>query len=167
MKFFNWLKSLFKKDKIILKPSEVSEAVVYLPLHYTIAVQELGVAEIQGKTHNSRILKYHLTTTLKASDDETPWCSSFANWCVIESGKKGTGSAMARSWLKWGEPVDMPKVGDVVVFWRENKNSSKGHVAFYSSSDDKYITVLGGNQTNKVCYAKYPRAQLLGYRRAV
>ncbi|KKK66354.1 hypothetical protein LCGC14_2964930, partial [marine sediment metagenome] len=43
-----------------------------------------------------------------ASEDETPWCSSFVNFCVCEAGYnpiKETGSARARSWLSWGVGV--------------------------------------------------------------
>ena len=55
------------------------------PLHpatpwLNITYAELGIREQSepGK-HNARILAYHQTTTLKATDDETPWCSSFVN----------------------------------------------------------------------------------------
>ncbi len=64
-----------------------------------------GVEELPGAAHNPRILEYHRTTTLghgAASKDETPWCSSFVNFCMVMSGFRGTNSASARSWLKWG-----------------------------------------------------------------
>jgi len=55
-----------------------------------IAVAELGVHEDSHPgQHNSRILEYHQTTTLKATTDETPWCSSFVNWVMIQSGRQG------------------------------------------------------------------------------
>ena len=40
---------------------------------FDIARDELGTDEIPGPVHNERILEYHSTTTLNASDDETPW----------------------------------------------------------------------------------------------
>ncbi len=56
-----------------------------------IATAELGVHEdsLPGQ-HNARIVEYHQTTTLKATDDETPWCSSFVNWVMKQSGRSGT-----------------------------------------------------------------------------
>jgi len=73
----------------------------------------------------------------------------------------------ARSWLNIGEEVKEPQAGDVVIFWRESKNSWKGHVAIYvnHSENKKYINCLGGNQSNKVCIRAYKAEQLLGFRR--
>ena len=61
-----------------------------------IAIAELGVHvdSLPGQ-HNARILEYHQTTTLRATDDETPWCSSFVNWVLTQSGRRGTNSAAA------------------------------------------------------------------------
>jgi len=164
---FKWLINLFKKkDKIIVDANEVSEKVTLVPKHYQIAMKELGVKEVVGKNHNPRVIQYHDATSLDATSDEIAWCSSFANWCMKQAGIKGTNSASARSWLNWGKKVIVPEVGDVVIFWRGKKDGWQGHVAFFSSEDSKYVTVLGGNQSDSVCYAKYPKSQLLGYRRA-
>eukprot|EP01156_Anaeramoeba_ignava_P011257 Anaeramoba_ignava/a482504_22.p5 GENE.a482504_22~~a482504_22.p5 ORF type:complete len:143 (+),score=5.17 a482504_22:255-683(+) len=72
---------------------------------FKIALEEMwaGVTEIRGRKHNPRIIEYHKSTTLRASNDETAWCSSFVNWCIEQAGLKGTDSAAARSWLKWGK----------------------------------------------------------------
>lgn len=131
-----------------------------LKLFYAAAKAEMGVAETPGKLHNKRVLQYHAATNLRATDDETPWCSSFCNFIVQACGVKGTKSAAARSWLKWGEPLKEPVKGCIVVFSR----TGGGHVAFYHSHDAKYIYTLGGNQGNRVCIAAYPVARLLGYR---
>jgi uncharacterized protein (TIGR02594 family) len=74
-----------------------------------IAVAELGVHEdsLPGQ-HNARIVEYHQTTTLKSTDDETPWCSAFVNWVMRQSGRTGTDSAAAKSWLGWGSDVTNP-----------------------------------------------------------
>lgn len=63
-----------------------------------IAKAEMGIYEnsAPGK-HNKRIIEYHAVTTLKATTDETPWCSSFVNWVVKQAGYKGTDSALAKS----------------------------------------------------------------------
>ncbi|MCB1713295.1 MAG: hypothetical protein KDH96_12745, partial [Candidatus Riesia sp.] len=64
-----------------------------------------------------------------------------------------------------GTPVTEPKIGDIVVFWRGTRDGWQGHVAFYIREDADGIFVLGGNQSNQVCIAEYPKNQLLGYRR--
>jgi uncharacterized protein (TIGR02594 family) len=136
-----------------------------LPKWYLIAKHEMesGVEEINGERHNPRILEYHQTTTLKATDDETAWCSSFVNWCIEMSGYKGTDSAAAQSWLKWGKPLGEPKEGCIVVFKR-GKKPWQGHVGFYAGMNGNHILVLGGNQGNEVNISSYPKSRLLGYR---
>lgn len=57
-----------------------------------IAQQELdkGIKEFPGDADNPRIVEYHSCTSYGSSDDETPWCSSFANWCMKQCGIEGT-----------------------------------------------------------------------------
>ena len=70
----------------------------------------------------------------------------------------------ARSWLKVGQRVSKPKLGDVVIFWRDNPNSWKGHVAFFVRETKNWVYVLGGNQNNQVKISAYPKHRLLQYR---
>jgi uncharacterized protein (TIGR02594 family) len=109
------------------------------------------------------VVEYLRTTTLPdelASQDETPWCSAFVNWCVTHAALKGTGSAAARSWLSWGQPLDKPRRGCIAVLSRDGG----GHVGFYLRTVGTQIHLLGGNQNNAVCTRSYDRARLLGYR---
>ncbi|MDH5446247.1 MAG: TIGR02594 family protein [Gammaproteobacteria bacterium] len=139
-----------------------------------VAVAELGVHEdsLPGQ-HNKRIVEYHKTTTLKASDDETPWCSSFVNWVINQSGYKGTNSAAAKSWEKWGVSVTVPVNGSIVVIKKktgsdQSTGSSSGyHVGFYISKTDKLIRILGGNQSNQVRYSNFRLSsyEVLAYRK--
>ena len=77
--------------------SEIYDIQIFMPKWLQIAIQEIGVTEILGKTHNHKILEYHATTTLNAKSDETPWCSSFVNYCVEKAGLLGTNKANAGS----------------------------------------------------------------------
>jgi uncharacterized protein (TIGR02594 family) len=131
-----------------------------------IAEAELGITEFPGAKHNNRILEYHATTGLSADDDETPWCSSFVNWNFQQLGMRGTGSASARSWLRWGSDVrDAPLRGAVVILWRGSPNSASGHVGFLDHFDDMgRVWLLGGNQNNRVSIADFPRAKVIGMR---
>ena len=136
-----------------------------LPEWYLIAKKEMaeGVKEIRGSEHNPRVLEYHSATSLKATDDETPWCSSFVNWCVKQAGLKGTNSAAARSWLNWGAELDSPKEGCIVVLSRGN-NPWQGHVGFFVDVREGKILILGGNQSNEVNISYYSGSRLLSYR---
>ena len=141
--FLNWLKNLFSpKVSPVELPKKVAKDLIRPiqeqlagdstePKWLRVARGEIGVKEAIGNQDNPRVVGYHLSTTLDksdASEDETPWCSSFVNWCMEKAGEDGTNSAWARSWLKWGYPMDVPNRGCVVVFSRGN---SSGHVAFF------------------------------------
>ena len=128
-----------------------------------IAVAELGVHEdsVQGQ-HSRRIVEYHQTTSLRATDDETPWCSSFVNWVMHQSGRKGTGSAAAKSWLDWGAAVTAPEPGVVTVIKKktsgmtqETGSTTGFHVGFYVSSSPTHVRLLGGNQGDQVKYSNF------------
>ncbi len=139
-----------------------------------IAQQELGIHEdaLPGH-HNQRILEYHKTTTLKATTDETPWCSSFVNWVMIKAGYKGTNSAAAKSWLDWGRELSVPREGTIAVIKRRGASSDVAtgsatgfHVAFYVSSTPTHIRLLGGNQSDQVKYSNFSlnAYEVQGYR---
>ena len=128
-----------------------------------IARAEVSVRELPGPEHNPRIIGYHATTTLRATTDETAWCSAFVNWCVTQAGHRGTNSAAARSWLTWGRSLAEPAVGSIAVF-RRGGSPASGHVAFFLERRGSGIMVLGGNQSNGVRVSSYPAQDLLGYR---
>ena len=129
-----------------------------------IAEKEIGTKEIPGEQDNPRILEYAQATSLGAHDDETPWCSSFVNWVMAESGLILTRSAAARSWLTWGSPLGQPALGAVVVLSRP-PNPASGHVGLVEGMvGAQRVAVLGGNQGNAVSVAVFPRARVLAFR---
>lgn len=122
-----------------------------------------GVREVPGEKHQTRILEYHGTTTLKATSDEIAWCSAFANWCMLATGIVGTRLANARSWLKWGRVLTQPLPGCVAVLTRGSDPWS-GHVGFYVRTSGTRIYLLGGNQGNAISEAPFAKSRVLGYR---
>lgn len=94
-----------------------------------------------------------------------PWCAAFGNFILETNGVKGTGSNMARSFLKIGTHTDEPRLGDIVVLWRVGKDTEWGHNGFYITEDSYWITLLGGNQDGTVKIKRYPKWMLLDIRR--
>lgn len=135
-----------------------------------LALSFYGLKEITGEADHPIIVNWF--KELGASwvkDDETAWCSCFMNWCAMRCGLEWPQLITkyflsARSWLKVGKELDKPELGCVVVFWREDRTSWKGHVGLYISEDDDHIYTLGGNQNNSVCIKAYPKYRLLSYR---
>lgn len=129
-----------------------------------IARREQGVAALPEGQCNPRITAYHDGTNIAGYDDKVSWCSSFVHWCLAQAGVSGTGSALARSWLDWGEGIAAPRPGCVAVLWRESPDSWKGHVGFYLRHDERLVWLLGGNQLGSVCENAYPLECVLAYR---
>ncbi len=132
-----------------------------------IAASQIGVKEISGIKHNMTIVKYSQDIGLSwINDDETPWCAIFVNWCLFKAKLPFLKSASARDCLKLGIEVNDPKPGDIVVFWRESKEGTKGHVGIFLGFDiASNIFCLGGNQGNQVSISTYRIDTVLGFRR--
>jgi len=131
------------------------------------ALGEFGISEINGPANNRRIVQYSKDIGYGKTvlTEDTAWCSIFINWCAQKSGLESSGKLNARSWLNVGEEVKTPIAGDIVILWRENKTSWKGHVGIYINELKGKIYVLGGNQSNQVKISGYDSGRLLGYRR--
>lgn len=153
-------------------------AVANGPAWLQVAIVEYGVhnESLPGE-HNKRIIEYHSTTTLKATADETAWCSSFVNWVMGQAGYRGTNSAAAKSWLNWGLGIDPPQFGAVTVIFSEKirkagqdrggTGSTSGfHVGFFVSGTSSHVRLLGGNQSKQVKTSNYPLSEweIKGYR---
>lgn len=130
------------------------------------ALSQLGVEEIMGSKHNAEVLRYYADCGVSwVNNDETPWCAAFVGSMLYRCEIEGTGKLNARSYENWGADVTVnPKIGDVVVLWRQNPTSWKGHVGFFMNMDEKYVYLLGGNQGNKVCIARYNKNRILSIR---
>jgi hypothetical protein len=73
----------------------------------------------------------------------------------------------AKGWREFGNPADVPQPGATMVFWRGKKDGSEGHVGFYTGEEkgkDGAYHILGGNQSDKVCVTRVPKAKLLAVR---
>ena len=183
MTLFAWIRNLFRKEATggsAVRPSSPAGAPVQpaaglssagpsSPDPYGVARNHLGVREIPGAKNNPLIVRWHRRLANWINDDETAWCSSFANYCAAEAGYESSGKLDARSWLHVGQPVNLAdaRPGDVVVLWRGNPNSWTGHVAFLEHYNAKrgLLYLLGGNQNNEVNITAYDPGKLLGIRR--
>lgn len=137
------------------------------------ALKYYGLKEVAGPGSQDQIIAM-IRSMFPASTDDSAvaWCAIFINWIMKEIGMTGTGSGLARSFLKWGQAVawEDRKPGDLAVFWRGSPEASSGHVAIYVNDHEKgetYLRVLGGNQSDQVSIADYPRERLLELRRYV
>jgi uncharacterized protein (TIGR02594 family) len=130
---------------------------------YDIARRNAGLHERRDET---ALRDYLYNGGRSLSPATRAWCADFVNASLSKAGHAGTGSGLARSFLNYGQKVDKPEVGDIVVLTRGDPKSWTGHVGFYEGTDpDGRIRVLGGNQSNAVTSAAYAPDRVLGYRR--
>jgi len=162
-----WLDVLIPKQDVAKVQGVVDSKQDNLPTQANwmpVALDEVGVSEIVGAEDNPRILEYHQATSLKASNDETPWCAAYVNWVLSQVNIEGTDRANARSFTHWGLPLEEPKYGCIVVLKRGD-NKFNGHVGFYVNSlPNGRIQLLGGNQGNKVSVAAFKKSDVIAYR---
>ena len=169
MKLLDLLWSLFRAPAAAPSvPPSPEEPVKGDPKWLALARADIGVKEVPGAQHNPVVLSYFARAGFPGiNDDETAWCAAFANAKLEDSGCPGSKALNARSFLTWGKEVKKPYPGCVTVFWRGSPRSWEGHVAFFVSETASHVKVIGGNQSNAVTVADYPKSQVLGYREPV
>ena len=89
------------------------------PQHVYTAVDKYGLNEYQHRT----VIKEYVGIDPRRYE----WCAAFVNAVLEESNIQGSQSLLARSFLNWGDPVDKPHPGDIVVFPR-GKSDWEGQV---------------------------------------
>lgn len=135
---------------------------------WEIALLEYDTAEIIGKENNPKILEYAKEIGASwVSDDETPWCAIFMQWCLKKAGLPFSYHANARWFLKYSEATDRPSLGDIVVLWRGSISGTSGHVGFFVKENESTVWLLGGNQNNKVTIIPFSKTQVLSYRKSL
>jgi len=88
------------------------------------------------------------------------WCARFMNMVLQESGYRGTGSDMARSFASYGHRVSGPQVGAIAVMGRRGG----GHVGVVSGIDASgNPIVVSGNNGNRVREAPISRGRIYAY----
>jgi uncharacterized protein (TIGR02594 family) len=141
-----------------------------------LARRFVGINEIKGAVDNPLILAMLKLDASWPQNDETPWCSAFANFVCWLLGLPRSHSLAARSWLLVGSEVKHKfeaLIGfDVVVLQRGSGPqpdasviNASGHVGFFDGFENNLVQILGGNQGDSVRVAKFPIEQILGIRR--
>lgn len=137
------------------------------PTWMNFANTEIGITE-RTSTGTPRIIEYHKFTSLKASSDSVPWCSSFVNWVMKQDGQNITNSAAAKSWQNWGYVLEQPRKGAITLIQANtggpdsSTGSSSGfHVGFYMGENATHLSLLGGNQADQVKISSFKKS---GYR---
>ena len=151
-----------------------------MPSMLEVMQSRLGIQEVKGaKEHNATIVGWAKAIGHpEVLDDETSWCSICASSAALEAGLPHPPKAinmLARSWLNWGEAVDIKdiKPGDVAI-WPRGNSTWQGHVNVVETvTIEGKVICIGGNQGglkggDAVTRTKpLDPAGALGFRRAI
>jgi uncharacterized protein (TIGR02594 family) len=123
----------------------------------------IGTREKPGRGSNPEILDWATDEGIPYDSDDIPWCGLFVAHCVgstLDRERLPTNPLGARAWGRFGIQT-RPTPGAIMVFWRESRQSSKGHVGFYAGEDDTAYRILGGNQSDRVSLAWVAKSRFL------
>ena len=150
---------------------QVRDAVAAQPRHWMdLAYQQMGVQEYAGRSRAKPNIVMYLSscrtnrnfTRAHQLSDETSWCAAFVNWVLKKSGLPALNTPWAPSWQGYGRELLFPIYGAIAVI--TTSGASGRHVGFYVESNRQTVTLLGGNQENRVCEKTFPRSRVVTYR---
>jgi uncharacterized protein (TIGR02594 family) len=159
-----------KKGFVLPSGRTLEEVIPAATTPADLAKEFIGANEGIVEDNNALSSFFQKTAGISINPAVTPWCAAFANAVLKSFGQEGTGSLAAKSFLDYGEAVDTPEVGDLVIFDRGKPGSWQGHVGFFQGYDESgNILVLGGNQgptgSGAVNVKAYSPKRLEGFRR--
>lgn len=137
------------------------------PIWLTLAIADLGIAEIPGPQHNPKVVAMFRDAGFSGvTNDETAWCAAFVGAKLRLAGCTSSNSLAALSYESWGIKLPQPAIGAVGYKTRKNSrgNVIGGHVFFIVGWTATHVLALGGNQNNKVSVASIPRKDVAGFR---
>lgn len=93
-----------------------------------------------------------------------PWCGDMIESAVAKTlpdEPLPTSPFWAQSWKNFGRDVADPIVGSIgVIRW----NSRSGHVGVVAGVDGGRVNLLGGNQSDAITIASFPRSKFIAFR---
>ena len=144
------------------------ETIGTLPKLVAASLNYLGLRETPGTGNNNPVIM-NMAKELGIShiykNDEVAWCALYMCFLCHITGKpmpfESYDILRAKSFEKWGSPVDVPQFGDVLVFSRPEG----AHVGLYIAESKTTFFVLGGNQSNSVNITEILKSRLTASRR--
>lgn len=137
------------------------------PKALVVAAERYGTLEKPGTPDNPTIIAmadkiaelfpsdYNTWAGRFYDDDGIAWCGLFTAYCEAMAGRAPVDKYLsALAWRKYGSAVEHPMLGDILV----KPRSGGGHVTRYVAEDDTHYHCIGGNQSDAVTIARYPKS---------
>ena len=133
------------------------------PSYLIAARRDIGLREIKGPKHASRIVEMLQRLGAWWRDDETPWCGvALAAWVSASGYPIPKHYYRALAWADYGTGQSGPWQGAIAVLTRKGG----GHVGIVTgvSPGGSHVRLLGGNQDDAVKEAWFPAGRITAYR---
>lgn len=124
-----------------------------------IAELKVGAGEVGGNNRGPFVKKY--LNGLAPEGKDGSWCAGFVSYCFSQNpagmpfpyavGARNILQAFnKRGWAhKPGEGY-LPQPGDIVVWWRDQPSSGKGHIGLVYQLSDGFLYTIEGNKSPNV-----------------
>lgn len=128
-----------------------------------IAIYGLKEAPGDGRD-NPQILEMARACGLETvyRHDSVPWCGLAQAWAELEAGRQpgppGSSALSSQAWRLLGTEIALPELGDILV-WEHLDHPWTGHVARYVGETATHYAALGGNQSDQVSIAFFPKSR--------
>lgn len=123
--------------------------------------RRMGLHEVQHKASLTEFLKIGRFLGDPAS---LPWCGDAVESClakVLPAEPLPSNPFWAQGWASFGIDVKSPLVGSIgVIRW----SAKSGHVGFVAGVEGSKVVLLGGNQSNAITLASFPRDKFIAFR---
>jgi uncharacterized protein (TIGR02594 family) len=162
-----------QEAKVILSKAPSASTIVDTALYFVSLPQINEKGEFYNAAWASQwnpviVAFYHHTNLAShyvlVMGDTIPWCAAFLNWCLEANGFATTNSAGSGSFRTYGNSVQTPSIGDIVVFKSGDVDEARvgrGHVGIFVDKTAEGLWILGGNQKagkhySSVCISYFP-----------
>lgn len=136
------------------------------PIWFKAALHEIGIHEV-GDNRGPDVARY--CAAAHVPDKGWPWCDIFMCAMLELNGIPSPRSASSHAVMSDPNFVKLagPALGAIQVFWRQSRQSGLGHVNFYRAETADRVCGVGGNQSDSVSMAWFPKKAgafgLIGY----
>ncbi|HEX8126485.1 MAG TPA: TIGR02594 family protein [Allosphingosinicella sp.] len=139
-----------------------------LPKMIQEALKLYGTREQPGLQNDNRVIMEWVDELADPgvrsvyTHDSVPWCGLFMAIVAKRAGKTPVQNPLwALNWGHFGSSAGQPMLGDVLTFMRPNG----GHVALYIGESQSSYHLLGGNQSDMVCFTEISKERFRKARR--
>ena len=144
-----------------------------------VALQEMaaGSKEVGGNNRGPHVAKYLNGLANQGSN----WCAGFVSWCFSQTaggipyryslGARDTRNQFRRNGWAFDADERMPEPGDIVVWWRGQREGWMGHIGFVLKVENGILYTVEGNKgsfpapVNTFDYVLTRMDRLLGFGR--